>query len=129
MTADARPAARSRGAPFDLFRPLWRLLTSVRFAVFYIGALALFGLLGVLIPQVPEAMRGNGPAINVWLDTQRGRFGPLTDTMYRLGLFEVFHAKWFLFALGFLVVNVTVCTFNRWSPTFRNVFRPPVRVP
>ena len=45
--------------------------------------------------------------------------------MYRLGLFEVFHAKWFLFALGFLVVNVTVCTFNRWSPTFRNVFHPP----
>ena len=129
MTADARPAAGSRTAPFDVFRPLWRLLTSVRFAVFYIGALAFFGLLGVLIPQVPEAMRGNGPAISVWLDSQRGHFGPLTDTMYRLGLFEVFHAKWFLFALGFLVVNVTVCTFNRWSPTFRNVFHPPVRVP
>ena len=27
------------------------------------------------------------------------------------------------------VVNVTVCTFNRWSPTFRNVFRPNTRVP
>src|SRR3990172_11867250 len=129
MTADARPAARPRGASFDAFRPLWRLLTSVRFAVFYIGALALFGLLGVAIPQVPEAMRGNGAAINVWLDAHRDHFGPLTDTMYRLGLFEVFHAKWFLVALGFLVVNVTVCTFNRWSPTFRNVFHPPVRVP
>ena len=129
MTADARPAAASRRAGLNPLRPLWRLLTSVRFAVFFIGALALFGLLGVLIPQVPEAMRGNGPAISVWLDTQRGHFGPFTDTMYRLGLFEVFHAKWFLFALGFLVLNVTICTFNRWSPTFRNVFNPPVRVP
>ncbi len=129
MTADARPASSSRAPGLDVFRPIWRLLTSVRFAVFYIGALALFGLLGVLIPQVPEAMRGNNAAINVWLDAQRGRFGALTDTMYRLGLFEVFHAKWFLAALGFLVVNVTVCTFNRWSPTFRNVFHPPVRVP
>jgi cytochrome c biogenesis protein ResB len=128
MTAGTRTGARASGG-FDLFRPIWRLLTSVRFAVFYISTLAFFGLLGVLIPQVPEAMRGNGAAMNVWLDTQRGRFGPLTDTMYRLGLFEVFHARWFLAALGFLVVNVTVCTFNRWSPTFRNVFRPPVRVP
>jgi cytochrome c biogenesis protein ResB len=49
--------------------------------------------------------------------------------MQRLGLFEVFHAKWFLFALGFLVVNVTTCTLNRWAPTFRNVFHPPRRVP
>ena len=101
----------------------------MRFAVFYIGALAFFALLGVLIPQVPEAMRGNDAAIATWIGQERGTFGPFTDTMQRLGLFEVFHAKWFLFALGFLVVNVTTCTFNRWSPTFRNVFRPPKRVP
>ncbi|MBI5283542.1 MAG: cytochrome c biogenesis protein ResB [Chloroflexi bacterium] len=128
MTADVR-AARSRGAAFDVMRPLWRILTSVRMAVFFIGTLAAFGMLGVLIPQVPEPMRGNDAAIQVWLDTQRGSFGPLTDSMYRLGLFEVFHARWFLFALGYLVVNVSVCTFNRWSPTFRNVFHPPRRVP
>jgi cytochrome c biogenesis protein len=101
----------------------------VRFAVFYIATLATFAMLGVLIPQVPEAMRGNDAAIAVWVESERGTFGPFTDTMHRLGLFEVFHAKWFLFALGFLVVNVTTCTFNRWSPTFRNVFRPPRRVP
>jgi cytochrome c biogenesis protein len=118
-----------RGPAFDLAQPLWRLLTSVRFAVFYISALAAFGLAGVLIPQVPEAMRGNGAAIDAWLDTQRGAFGPFTDTMHRLGLFQVFQARWFIIALGWLVVNVSVCVFNRWSPTFRNVFRPPERVP
>jgi cytochrome c biogenesis protein len=101
----------------------------VRFAVFYIATLASFALLGVLIPQVPEAMRGNDAAIATWLEAERGTFGPFTDAMQRLGLFQVFHAKWFLFALGFLVVNVTTCTINRWSPTFRNVFRPPRRVP
>ncbi len=123
--ADARP----RKPSFDVFQPIWRLLTSVRFAVFFIATLALFGLVGVLIPQVPEAMRGNSAATQLWLDHERGTFGPLTDPMYRLGLFEVFEAKWFLFALGFLVVNVSTCTFNRWSPTFRNVFHPPRRVP
>jgi len=129
MTTSARTAAASRGGPFDFFLPVWRMLTSVRFAVFFITLLALFALVGVIVPQVPEAMRGNNAAIAVWLDQERGMFGPLTMPMYRLGLFEVFRARWFLVALGVLVLNVSVCTVNRWSPTFRNVFRPPVRVP
>jgi len=124
----ARATTRPR-ASFDPFQPLWRLLTSVRFAVAYIAVLAALGLLGVLIPQVPEAMRGNDAAVDAWLDTHRGTFGPLTDPMHRAGLFSIFQAKWFLAALGFLVLNVSVCTFNRWSPTFRNVFHPPERVP
>lgn len=128
MTAIDSSAARRRPT-FDLFQPIWRLLTSVRFAVFLIAALAAVGLAGVLIPQVPEPMRGNTAATQTWLDTKRDTFGPFTDAMFDLGLFSVFQARWFLFALGFLVVNVTVCTFNRWSPTFRNVFRPPQRVP
>jgi len=129
MTASTTTAARARRPAFDFAAPVWRALTSVRFAVFFIATLASFGLAGVLIPQVPEAMRGNDAAIAQWLDHERGTFGPLTDTMYHLGLFEVFHARWFLVALGLLCVNITVCTFNRWSPTFRNVFRPPHRVP
>ncbi len=129
VTAANTTASASRRPSFDPWAPIWRIMTSVRYAVFYIGALAGFGLLGVLIPQIPEPMRGNNTAIQVWLDTQRGSFGPFTDTMYDAGLFSVFQARWFLFALGFLVIFVTTCTMNRWSPTFRNVFHPPVRVP
>jgi cytochrome c biogenesis protein len=114
---------------FDLWSPIWRLLTSVRIAVFYIATLAAFGLVGVLVPQVPEVMRGNDAAVDAWLESQRGTFGPLTDPMHRLGLFQVFGARWFLFALAFLVLFVTTCTINRWSPTWRNVFHPPRRVP
>jgi cytochrome c biogenesis protein len=128
MTTTPATAER-RGPAFDPALPVWRLLTSVRFAVFLIATLAALGLAGVMIPQVPEAMRGNEAAIDAWLDTKRDTFGPFTDPMHRLGLFELFHARWFLIALGFLVVNVSVCVFNRWSPTFRNVFRPPERVP
>jgi cytochrome c biogenesis protein len=129
LTAANPTATSGRRPAFDPWAPIWRTLTSVRVAVVYIGLLAAFGLMGVLIPQVPEAMRGNEAAVQAWLDTKRDTFGPLTDLMYRLGLFSVFQARWFLFALGFLVLFVTTCTLNRWSPTFRNVFRPPVRVP
>lgn len=128
--AAVSPTATSRRRPaLDPWAPIWRLLTSVRIAVFYIGALVLFGLAGVLIPQIPEPMRGNETAVDAWVETQRGTFGPFTDLMHALGLFSVFQARWFLFALAFLVLFVTTCTFNRWAPTFRNVFRPPARVP
>ena len=78
MTTVDAAAARPRKPSFDVFQPIWRLLTSVRFAVFFIATLALFGLVGVLIPQVPEAMRGNAAATQLWLDHERGTFGPLT---------------------------------------------------
>jgi cytochrome c biogenesis protein ResB len=130
MTTATPTAARvRRRQPVNPFATIWRTLTSVRFAVFFIATLAAFGLLGVVIPQIPEAMRGNDAAVDAWIESQRGTFGPFTEPMHRFGLFNVFHARWFLVALGFLVVNVTVCTFNRWSPTFRNVFHPPKRVP
>jgi cytochrome c biogenesis protein len=129
LTAANPTAASGRNPALELWAPIWRLLTSVRFAVIYIGLLTLFALIGVLVPQVPEPMRGNSAAIQVWLDKQRGMFGPLTDGMFRLGLFEVYRTRWFMVALAFLVVFVTTCTLSRWAPTFRNVFRPPVRVP
>lgn len=128
MTSATATASRRRGS-FEFAQPIWRLLTSVRFAVLFISGLAAVAMIGVLVPQVPEAMRGNEAAIDMWLAEQRGMFGPFTEPMHRLGLFQVFQARWFLIALGFLVVNVTTCTFNRWSPTFRNVFHPPERVP
>src|SRR3990172_2918629 len=97
---NAATAARRRSS-FDLAQPIWRLLTSVRFAVAYIGALAFVGLLGVLIPQVPEAMLGNDAAVAAWVDAKRGTFGPLTDPMDRLGPLSLFHARRVAAALAF----------------------------
>ena len=113
----------------DPFLPAWRLLTSVRFALALIGFLALSGLLSVVLPQVPVAMRGNDAAVQAWLAVQEERFGPLTEPFYRLGLFNVFGARWFLGALALLVVSVCVCTANRLPPIWRNVTRPQERVP
>lgn len=114
---------------YDPFLPLWRLLTSVRFALALIGFLALGGLLGTLIPQIPGPMQDNPAAIRGWLDFQDGKFGILTEPMYRLGLFNVFDSRWFLAGLGLLVASVVVCTANRLAPTWRNVVRPQREVP
>lgn len=125
----ARAQAARLGAAFDPFLPVWRVLTSVRFAIGLIAFLALASLAGVVIPQVPPQMRDSPAAVRAWVEAQRDTYGPFTDTMYDLDLFTVFDAPWFLAGLGLLVVTVTVCTFNRLAPTWRNVTQPPLRVP
>ncbi len=63
-----------------------------------------------------------------WLALQEGRFGFLTAPLNRVGLFDVFHARWFVYALGLLVVSVVVCTVSRFPSIWRAVTRPPKRV-
>src|SRR3970040_1456147 len=82
----------------DPFRATWRLFTNVRWAIGIISFLALAGLMGVLVPQAPVSVRGDPAAEAGWLGVQEGRFGFLTDTMNRLDLFDVFHARWFVYA-------------------------------
>jgi cytochrome c biogenesis protein len=125
----AQTAAGSRWLDVDPLRALWRLLTSVRFALALIGFLALAALLGVLIPQLPQEMRGNPAAEAAWVQFQHGKFGFATDPMYRLGLFQVFRSAWFIAGLGALVASVCVCTANRLPPVWRNAFTPQTRVP
>jgi cytochrome c biogenesis protein ResB len=123
-------ASRSRflGLP-DPFKPVWRLLTSVRFALALIAFLVVCGLAGTLIPQIPIPMRGNPVAEQAWVSFQQERFGLLSDPLYRLGIFNIFEAPWFTAGLGLLVVTVTVCTVSRFPPTWRTVTRPPETVP
>ena len=127
MSATARGRVKT-GPWWDPFRFLWQMFTSVRFAFALTGGLALAGLLGVLIPQVPILMRGNDVAVRAWVDFQQGKFGVFTEAMDWLGLFNVFDSWWFRASMGVLVVSVTVCTANRLPPTLRNVFHPRIRV-
>lgn len=114
---------------FDPARWLFRLLTSVRFALLLIGLLALAALVGVLLPQIPSQMRGDPAAEAAWVEFQEGKFGFLTGLMYHLGLFTLFRSTWFVSLLSLLVVSLCVCTMSRFAPVWRNVTRPQTRVP
>ena len=119
-----RPARTS-----DLFVWLWRLLASAQFAIALIAFLAVAGLLEVVLPQIPSAMRGNPAAISVWLEAQKGTYGPFTQALYRLGLFEVKDAWWFLAGLGLLAVSVCIYAADRFLTTWRTVTHPRERLP
>ncbi len=127
--AEAAKALVRTARWLDPVRAVWRLFASVRWAIILLAFLALAGLLGVLVPQMPETVRGDGTAVANWLDVQRGKFGVLTDPLYHLGIFDVFHAPWFAAGLGLLVVSVALCTANRFLPVWRAIRRPRRRVP
>ncbi|MCH7718208.1 MAG: cytochrome c biogenesis protein ResB [Chloroflexi bacterium] len=121
---------RERSArSLELLLALWRLVGSAQFALALIGFLSLAGLLAVVLPQIPETLRGNPPAIAAWVELQKGTFGPLTEPMRRLGLFSVVVAWWFLTALGLLAISVAVYMTDRLPSAWRNVTRPQQRVP
>jgi cytochrome c biogenesis protein len=48
--------------------------------------------------------------------------------MYRLGLFDVFHAWWFTLLWAVILIAVAVSTVSRLRPIARSVHRPPLRV-
>lgn len=119
----AAPTLRPGG--FDPFRLVWDLLTNVKFALLLVGLAGVASLVGVLLPQLPGPMRGNPAARSAWVELQREDFGPFTDVMYRLDLFEVFYSPWFNGLWVVIVFAVTVCAVSRFRPTWRAVHRPP----
>jgi cytochrome c biogenesis protein ResB len=108
---------------------LWRLLASGQFAVAIITLLAVGGLLAVAIPQIPVPMRGNSFAVEQWLEVRRGDFGPFTDPMYRLGLFDVVRAWWFVTGLGLLAISIGVYILDRLVFTWRSIASPTLQPP
>lgn len=129
MTSLRRTLSPPAFALADPFRPLWALLTNVKFALLLVGTAAGAGLLAVVIPQMPGPMRGNPAGRSAWLELQRETFGPLTTPMERWGLFEVYHTWWFNGLWVLIIFAVTVCTVSRFPPIWRSIHRPPLRVP
>ncbi len=128
MTSLGRAAAGARFGRFNPFYSLYRLLTSVRFALVLIGFVAFGALLGVVIPQVSDDIRSSPAAFDAWTQAQVGKFGPFTWGMRRLGLFEVFHSYWFNGLVLFVLLAVTICTANRFPSIWRSIRRPQKRV-
>jgi len=125
LTID-RPAGRAAGRPEGL-RPslaaragmrLWRLFTSVNFAVVQIVAVALLAVVGMTVRQLPGfAFRSPGDYA-VEMDKLRSIYEPvlgvgLVDLMERLQLFHVFTSTPFSVALLLLAVSIVICTLDR----------------
>ncbi|MDQ3870093.1 MAG: cytochrome c biogenesis protein ResB [Chloroflexota bacterium] len=130
-----RPSRPRSLRPADLLGALgaaaWRTLTSVPFAVTQIIVLAVAGLIGTLVRQIPSVALRDPAAYAREVAELHRRYDPLTilgvnvgpqmtDVFERLGFFRVFSAPWFTFLLTLLVVSIVVCTLDRTPRLWRS---------
>ena len=103
----------------DAFKPvaawLWRLFSSTRLALILIFVISGLSLLGALLIQVPSEMAKEPQLYSYWLDTAaRSKVGNWAPFLSHLRLFDLFHSPWFLSAGALLMLNIFVCSANRW---------------
>ncbi len=100
---------------------LWNWLTSIRLAVILLIAFGLALFLGLLFPSMAPEVAANAVERGHWLATARARYGPLTNALFTLGLFDVYHSAWFRVPLVLLILSTAAAAFNRVRPTWRAI--------
>ncbi len=87
-------------------KALFELLSSMRFAISLLSILAIASIVGTVLKQAE-------PYNNYII-----QFGPFWFQVFqKLGLYDVYHAGWFLLILTFLVVSTSVCIWRN-APNF-----------
>lgn len=95
---------------------LWQLFSSVRFAVILILIITSLSLLGALLVQVPSEIAKDPQTYSYWIDTvARSKVGVWTPFLSALRLFNVFSSPWFIITSTLLMLNIFICSVNRWS--------------
>ncbi len=134
MSLGARPARAQLNPVGRLGWLVWRTLTSVRFAVLQISLLAVSGVIGTVLPQLPAFSLHDPAAYAQQMAGIEARYeafsilglnvGPgMVDVFERLGFFRVFSAPWFILLLTLLVVSIIVCTLDRTPNLWRTAHK------
>jgi cytochrome c biogenesis protein len=97
---------------------LWRLFTSVNFAVVQIVAVAVLAVFGMTIRQLPGFAFRSAGDYAIEMNRLRAVYEPvfgvsIVDLMERLQLFHVFTSTPFTIALLVLAVSIFICTLDR----------------
>jgi cytochrome c biogenesis protein len=93
-------------APTSFGRAVFELLSSMRFAISLLSILAIASIIGTVLKQAE-------PYSNYII-----QFGQYWFRFFAiLGLYDVYHAGWFLLILVFLVASTSVCIFRN-APNF-----------
>jgi cytochrome c biogenesis protein len=111
------------------FNRVWHFFTSVKLALFLIFAITAAVFAGTMLDQAPPSIISDPAAYSQWLTRAEGKYGEIPTRIFDfLGLFNVFHTLWFRALLGLLVINIVVCTLNRWKGIYRTAFPPRIRM-
>ena len=110
---------------------LWHSLTSMRIAMILMLLIAVMGIIGSLVIQMPTGV-GDDPQARIdWLNGIRPRFSlwaGQTDIMNSLQLFEVFNSFVFRILVALLTVSLVACSLHRIPGLIRTATKPRVDV-
>jgi cytochrome c biogenesis protein len=103
---------------------IWRLFTSVNFAVVQIIVLALLAVIGMTVRQLPGFAFRSAADYATEMNRLRAIYEPAVgavavDVLERLQLFHVFTSTWFSLGLVLLVVSIVICTLDRTPRLWR----------
>jgi cytochrome c biogenesis protein len=123
-------AAAASAAPINPFsqlgQGLWRLFTSVDFAVVQIIFLATLAAIGMTLQQLPDFAFRSPADYATSIETIHVRYDPVlgpgvVTVLERLGAFSIFKSPVFGVALVVLVISIVVCTLDRTPRLWRDV--------
>jgi cytochrome c biogenesis protein len=104
------PSTPSPGRPRRILPATFELLSSMRFAISLLTLLAIASVIGTVLQQ-------NQPYSSYVIE-----FGQFWFDIFRvLGLFDVYHAWWFLLILLFLVVSTSLCIYRQAPMMLREI--------
>jgi cytochrome c biogenesis protein len=87
---------------------LWSFFSSVQLAIVLIALIALFAVIGTIVPQreaAAELARTLSPGLFSFLQTMQ--------------IFDLYHSLWFYLLLALLTINLTVCSLDRFPLAWR----------
>jgi len=94
---------------------LFRFLSSLKCGLILLGLLGGAVTIGTVVLQRPLAREGQIEQL----------YAPQTIRLLNaLGLFDVFHTKWFILLLGLLGANITLASLDRFPQVWRLFVRP-----
>ncbi|MFC2000951.1 cytochrome c biogenesis protein ResB [Chloroflexota bacterium] len=98
------------------YQRIRRLFGSMRLAVILMLVITALSMVGALLIQVPANIAEDPSLYSQWVDTVAGnKVGSLAQLLSELSLFDVFHSPWFIIAGTLLILNIFMCSINRWS--------------
>jgi cytochrome c biogenesis protein len=87
---------------------IWSFFSSVKLAIFLLALIALFAIIGTVVPQregTSELAQHMSPG--------------LFSFLHKIQLFDLYHSIWFFLLMGFLSVNLIICSVDRFPMTWR----------
>lgn len=89
---------------------------SIKLTVVLILVFSGLGLIGIVFPQIPSTLSDYSDGYTWWINNiAYEQFGIYANTIGFLGFFDIFHSIWFFGTVLLLMLNILVCTVNRYK--------------